>query len=337
MRRPDQLWYDRSLPARACCLLLWPLSLLFACITAVRRTAFHRNWFAVSRLTVQVVVVGNISVGGTGKTPLTIALAQTLAQRHYRPGIITRGYGGSAGAPQAVDADSDPAVTGDEALLLARHSGCPVWIGANRVAAARGLLAAHPDCNLLLSDDGLQHYALGRDIEIAVIDAARGFGNGLQLPAGPLREPVTRLAGVAAIVVNGDGPLPPALPTEAAVFRMTLCGERFTNLRDPQQHVTAAWFAGRAVHAAAAIGNPQRFFDHLRTLGIAHQAHAFPDHHVYRAGDLDFGPQSVVIMTAKDAVKCERFAQDNHWVLQVEAVIDGDLTGLITQQLGRPH
>ena len=337
MRRLEQLWYDPSVLARTLCLLLWPLSLLFAGITAARRVAFRRHWFTVSRIKVPVIVVGNISVGGTGKTPLTIALAQSLAQQRYRPGIITRGYGGSATVAQAVAADSDPALTGDEALLLARQAGCPVWIGADRVAAARGLLAAHPACNLLLSDDGLQHYALGRDVEIAVIDAARGFGNGLPLPAGPLREPVSRLGSVNAIVINGDGPLPPALPPATAVHRMTLRGDTFTNLRDPQQRVNAVWFAGRAVHAIAAIGNPQRFFDHLSALGITHQAHAFPDHHAYLAGELDFGPQSVVIMTAKDAVKCEGNAQDNHWVLQVDAVIDGDLTGLITQQLGRPH
>jgi tetraacyldisaccharide 4'-kinase len=333
MRWLEQHWYRKCALNRALCLVLWPLSMLFGIIAAARRAAYRNGIFSVTRMPVPVIVVGNISVGGTGKTPLTIALAQQLRLQQRRPGIVCRGYAGSAHTPQPVTHDSDPHVTGDEAVLLACHSGGPVWIGADRVAAARGLLAANPDCDLLISDDGLQHYALGRDFEIAVIDATRGFGNGMLLPAGPLREPRARLAGVAALVLNGDGPVPAFM---GPVYRMVLNGERFFNLHDPQRQVTASHFGGRKVHAVAAIGNPQRFFDHLARLGIACNTHPFPDHHAFAATDLAFGNDTTVIMTEKDAVKCVRFANDRLWVLKVDAVIDGDLVKQITRHLGKP-
>jgi len=281
---------------------------------------------------VPVIVVGNISVGGTGKTPLTISLAGLLRNHRFYPGIICRGYRGNARTPQAVTADSDPRVVGDEAVLLARESGSPVWIGANRVDAARGLLAANARCNLIISDDGLQHYALGRDYEIAVIDAARGIGNGLLLPAGPLRETADRLRRVNAIVMNGDGAAPDC---ETAVYRMTLHGNRFFNLKNVRQNVDASHFSGCTVHAVAAIGNPSRFFAQLKALGIAFIAHPFPDHHAFTPDDIKFGDDEPVIMTAKDAVKCEHFASESHWVQRVDALIDGDLAGDILRRIGK--
>lgn len=334
MRWPQQHWYRKGAIDRALCLFLWPASLLFGALAALRRAAYRRGAFAVTRLPVPVIVVGNITVGGTGKTPLTIALAEQLRGEQRRPGIICRGYGGSAAAAQAVTPESDPLVAGDEAVLLARRSGCPVWIGADRAAAGRGLLAANPQCDVLISDDGLQHYALAREFEIAVIDASRGLGNGWLLPAGPLREPAARLAQVDALVMNGDGTPP---PYGGKIYRMALRGGRFRNLKAPQLQVGASHFSALAVHAVAAIGNPQRFFDHLRSLGIAFTAHPFPDHHPFSPADLRFGGDTAVIMTEKDAVKCERFADDRHWALQVDAVIDGDLTGHITHQLGKPR
>lgn len=333
MRWLEQHWYRKGALNRALCLALWPLSLLFGILASVRRAAYRNGIFSVTPMPVPVIVVGNITVGGTGKTPLTIALAQQFRQQKRRPGIICRGYAGSAHTPQPVRHDSDPRVTGDEAVLLARRSGCPVWVGANRVAAARGLLAANPDCDLLISDDGLQHYALARDFEIAVVDATRGFGNGMLLPAGPLREPRARLAGVGALVLNGDGPVPAFM---GPVYRMVLNGERFFNLHDPQRQVTASHFAGRKPHAVAAIGNPQRFFDHLARLGVTCDTHPFPDHHAFAAADLAFGDDTTIIMTEKDAVKCARLANDRFWVLQVDATIDGDLVKQITRHLGKP-
>ena len=327
----EQSWYRTDLTSRLLCLILWPLSVLFGALAGLRRTGFRLGLLRKTRLPVPVVVIGNITAGGTGKTPLTIALGRSLKQRHKRPGIVCRGYGGTAKQPQAVLADSNPQVTGDEAVLLARHSGCPVWIGADRVAAAVGLLAANPDCDLLLSDDGLQHYALERNFEIAVIDAARGFGNRRLLPSGPLREPLARLASVDAVVLNGVGSGP---QLSCAVYRMNLRGERFRNLATPQHSVNASYFAGRKTTAIAAIGNPQRFFDHLSTLGIDAQTKTFPDHHAYTPADLAFSAATEVIMTDKDAVKCERFAGPTHWSLEVEAELDGDLSEHIVRQLG---
>jgi len=337
MRWLEQQWYRNDATVRALRLLLWPFSLLFAAIAAIRRIAYRTGVLETTKLPVAVVVVGNISVGGTGKTPLVIALAEQLRQRGLRPGIISRGYGGHSSLPQAVDAQSSPDEVGDEPLLLARQTACPVWIGANRVAAARGLLAAHPDCDILLSDDGLQHYALARDFEIVVIDAARGLGNGLRLPAGPLREPPSRLSQVDAIVLNGNRPDHLPLPPGVQAYTMHLTGDRFVNLCDPRKLVTADFFAGKPVHAVAAIGNPQRFFLQLQALGIPHQPHGFPDHHRYQFAEIDFGTHAAVIMTAKDAVKCERFARENHWVYRVNAVFDGNLAEQIIRKLGRPH
>jgi tetraacyldisaccharide 4'-kinase len=335
MRWLEQQWYRDDAAALVLRLLLWPFSLLFAALATLRHLAYQRGIFTTTRLPVPVVVVGNLSVGGTGKTPLTIALTEQLRRRGRHPGIVSRGYGGSARAPQAVDAQSDPDQVGDEPVLLARRAGCPVWVGADRVAAARALLNAHPDCDILLSDDGLQHYALARDFEIAVVDAARGLGNGFRLPAGPLREPPSRLARVNAVILNGSGERPSFLPPHAAAYAMRFVCSSFTNLRDQDQQVSAVFFAGKDVHAVAAIGNPQRFFLQLDALGIRHHAHGFPDHHRFQSADIDFGAGAQVIMTAKDAVKCERFALENHWVCQIDAVLDGDLAEQITDQLGR--
>lgn len=333
MRWLEQRWYRSGASDHLVCLLLWPLALLFGTLAALRRAAYRLGVFKTAKLAVPVVVVGNITVGGTGKTPLTITLARHLREQNRNPGIVCRGYGSSATAPHAVKPDSDPGECGDEAVLMARGSGCPVWAGANRVATARALLAAQPQCDIILSDDGLQHYALARDFEIAVVDASRGLGNGLLLPAGPLREPPARLATVDAVIMNGNG-APPAAAA-APAYRMTLRGERFRNLKTQQQEVAAAYFTGRAVYAVAAIGNPQRFFDHLHALGIAFDTTSFPDHHAFIKTDLAFANAPEIIMTAKDAVKCEPFASPRHWVLEVEAVIDGDLTGHIMRKLGK--
>ena len=327
----EKSWYRTDIISWLLCLTLWPLSVLFGALAGLRRTGFRLGLLRTTHLPVPVVVIGNITAGGTGKTPLTIALSRSLKKRHKRPGIVCRGYGGTAKQPQAVLEDSNPQVTGDEAVLLARHSGCPVWIGADRVAAARGLLAANPDCDMLLSDDGLQHYALQRNFEIAVIDAARGFGNQRLLPSGPLREPLTRLASVDAVVLNGLGAKPQVSGT---VYRMNLRGERFRNLATPQHSVNASYFAGRKTTAIAAIGNPQRFFDHLRAMGIDAQTKTFPDHHAYTPADLAFSAATEVIMTDKDAVKCEGFAGPAYWSLEVEAELDGDLSEHILRQLG---
>ena len=303
----ERHWYRLS----AVSLALWPASLLYRLLVALRRLAYRSGALQAVRLPMPVIVVGNIVVGGTGKTPLVVALAAMLRNNGWSPGILSRGYRGSAAAPMQVAASSPAGVVGDEPLLLARRGGCPVWIGRDRVRAAAGLLAAHPECDVLILDDGLQHYRLARDIEIAVEDE-RGAGNGLLLPAGPLREPASRR--VDAWIEN-------AAPcgTHKPCFRMDLRGDTFRSVAAPQASAPAAAFAGKKLHAVAGIGNPQRFFDHLARLGMATVNHAFPDHHAYSASDLDFGACEALLMTEKDAVKCESFAREHWYALQVEA------------------
>jgi tetraacyldisaccharide 4'-kinase len=304
---PERHWYRLS----ALSLALWPASLVYRLLVALRRLAYRAGVLTEVRLPVAVIVVGNIVAGGTGKTPLVLALAAMLKKNGRRPGIVSRGYRGTAAAPMAVAAASPAGLVGDEPLLLARRSGCPVWIGRDRAAAARGLLAAHPECDVLILDDGLQHYRVARDIEIAVEDA-RGAGNGFFLPAGPLREPASRR--VDAWVVNSA-----PVGIRSPAFRMDLRGDTFRRLQQPPAELPASALAGRHLHAMAGIGNPRRFFDHLAQLGLVTENHAFADHHAYTAAELDFGDCDALLMTEKDAVKCEAFARGHWYALQVEA------------------
>lgn len=312
-------------------LLLLPVAALFAAVAAARRCAYRCKLLHTEQAGVPVIVIGNITAGGTGKTPLVLWLAQFLAARGKRPGIISRGYGATRGDPRAVPVNGSAADYGDEPCLLAQRAGCPVWVGTNRAATARALRAAHPDVDVIISDDGLQHYRLARDVEIAVIDGARGLGNGWPLPAGPLREPASRLATVDAVVING-GDAPGAFPQAVT---MQLEGDTLRNLHDPQQTVTAAYFRGRQVYAVAGIGNPSRFFAQLQRLGLDCVTRAFPDHHVYTAQDLRFAGDHHVVMTEKDAVKCAAFATTRHWALVVNAVPDESLGDTIVARLAQ--
>lgn len=295
--------------------LLWPLEALFRALVAVRCLAYRRGWRRVVRLPVPVIVVGNLSVGGTGKTPLTIWLARRLLAAGRRPGIVSRGYGGKAQVyPLEVSPDSDPGVTGDEPVLMARRTGVPVVVGPDRVAAAELLLRNH-GCDVILADDGLQHYRLGRDLEIAVIDAARGLGNGRCLPVGPLREPPSRLKGVDLVVhQGGDDPLS---------FRLVI--DRLEPLADGRGAQALGEFSGRTVHGVAGIGNPSRFFDALRGAGLEVLEHPFADHHAYRPEELAFNDGHPLLMTEKDGVKCQRFAQDDWFAVPADAKPGPDL------------
>lgn len=322
MRWLERHWY-RITPLH---LILLPASLMFRLLAGLRRTLYRCGILASEKLPVPVVVVGNINVGGSGKTPLTLWLAQQLLDNGWHPGIISRGYGGTASSVQAVYAASDPEAVGDEAVLMAQRKLCPVWVGRERPAAARALLRAHPECDVILSDDGLQHYCLQRDVEIAVVDGVRRFGNGWLLPAGPLREPVSRLAEVDAVVVNGGA-------AAASEFGMHLHGDSFYNLLNPEISVQAADFAGQRLHAIAGIGHPERFFAHLKNLGLNPQTHPFPDHHRYTANDLSYADADAVLMTEKDAVKCSAFANEKCWVLRVDARPDPALAQLILERI----
>ena len=314
-------WHKRS----PWLLLLAPLSLLYRAAVALRRWLYRAGLLKTHRLPVPVIVAGNLTVGGTGKTPLVAWLADNLVQAGYRPGLVARGYGGRATHwPQQVRPDSDPVMVGDEAVLLAGKTACPMAVGPDRVAAARSLLE-HSDCNLILSDDGLQHYALHRDIEIAVIDGVRRFGNGLCLPAGPLREPVKRMARVDLVVVNGLG--------DRGEYPMTMRLTDALALLDRGVRRDLCSFRGQTVHAVAGIGNPGRFFAMLRQAGLRVEEHAFPDHHLYTSGELAFGDGRPVIMTEKDAVKCRNLAVDDCWYTPVTIDMPREFTDRVSALL----
>lgn len=304
----NRLWYRarwRSWP-------LWPLSALFCAIVVVRRWRLVRVQRKKKPSPVPVVVVGNITTGGTGKTPLVVAIVRHLRQAGYSPGVITRGYGGRSPAwPQRVVPDSDPRWVGDEPVMLARSCACPVVAGPDRMADL-GLLVSSERCDVVVSDDGLQHYRLPRDVEIAVLDGERGLGNRLCLPAGPLREPSGRLRQVDFVVINGGG--------DDAGVPMQLAAAMPVNLTSGEQRPLSA-FADAQVHAIAGIGNPERFFTTLKRAGLQILEHPFPDHYDYHPHNLDFGDDRALIMTEKDAVKCAGIAPANAWYLPVEAVL----------------
>lgn len=301
----------------------------------MRRTLFGLGLLRQQSLPVPVVIIGNLSVGGTGKTPLVIHLAQRLRDLGRQPGIVSRGYRGTAEEVAEVLPGGDPSRFGDEPLLLAQRSACPVFVGRDRYAAARALLAAHPNCDVLLSDDGLQHYRLPRAVEIAVFDQ-RGLMNGWCLPAGPLREPVSRLKDVDAVVLNGCARSPLGA-IERPTFVMRLKGTVFHRLDDPRIECGVADLLGEDLHAVAGIGAPQRFFDHLRGLGMDIIEHAFADHHAFRCEELAFSEGSI-LTTEKDAVKLARLSLSLPvWVLPVAAEVSPDLAAFVLEKLdGHP-
>ncbi|MTW10668.1 tetraacyldisaccharide 4'-kinase [Pseudoduganella eburnea] len=330
-------WLRRG--ALACA--LWPLSLLFRFLAAARRAAFAAGLSSSERLPVPVVVVGNIFIGGTGKTPLTIWLVDALRAAGFRPGVVSRGFGGKDAAPREVGASSTPSDVGDEPVLIAARTGCPVFVGRARAAAGRALLAAHPEVNVIVTDDGLQHYALARDVEIVLFDG-RGVGNGWTLPAGPLREPPSRqrdftvvnapeLTPALAAAVAPPGATRPSMPAvspsvapdaarqagrQAATWQMRLAGDVAERLADRAERMTLAELARRSappeagqgtglrVAAAAGIGNPARFFGMLKAAGIEAQELPLPDHHDFKDRPFAHLQADFILVTEKDAVKC---------------------------------
>lgn len=301
----EAIWYHRHVSG----ILLRPLGALFLCIVALRRFLYRKGILKSTTLPVPVIIVGNLTVGGTGKTPLIIYLAELLRQAGYKPGIISRGYGGQSEQwPRSVTADSSAIEVGDESVLLADRTGCPLAVGPSRIQAAEMLLSVN-DCDILLSDDGLQHYAMARTLEIVVIDGARRFGNGLCLPAGPLREPLTRLSNVDLRVVNGAA-------ANNKEFAMQVKALAAINLNTGEQRPLST-FKHQACHAVAGIGNPQRFFTVLAAEDIVFTEDIFSDHHRFAASDLQFQDTLPVLMTEKDAVKCKTFAAANHWYVPI--------------------
>jgi len=355
----NRIWYARESPPA----WLKVLAPLYGGIVALRRSLYRRGLRRSVRLACPVVIVGNVSVGGTGKTPLVLWLVTRLRAQGRKPGIVTRGFGGSERGARLIDAKSDPRLAGDEPVLLARRSGVPVAVGRDRPAAARLLISA--GCDVVVSDDGLQHYALARDCEIAVIDGARGFGNGRLLPAGPLRETTARLGEVDAVVVNGaadaGAPAPAAGdPASGAGIRAAVWGSdsgftgqgslrpRLAMRLDAREAVALVGgerrplgsFAGLAVHAVAGIGNPQRFFDLLRAAAIDVSEHPLADHAHLTAADICFADRKPVLMTEKDAVKCLGLADERHWYVPVDAGFEDSvgeaLLAVVTRRIGLP-
>ena len=320
----EQAWYRRY----SWVLLLLPLSWLFRVVAAARRY-YHQKVSPRPSFNVPVIVVGNITVGGTGKTPLLLALMAHFKEQGYRPGVISRGYGSNKASeyPILVTTESSAAEVGDEPLLLA--SAYPVVVDPNRYRAAQWLLD-QTDCDLILSDDGLQHYRLPRDIEIAVVDGKRGVGNGQCLPAGPLREPVSRLQEVDFILINGHS----SHESPEGSFSFRVEPTQFRHLVSGEQCSPEQWNSGNKVHAVAGIGNPQRFSTTLEQLGFDVQLHVYPDHHDFRGGELQFDDNLPVIITAKDAVKCNGFNDDSNcdgvWILDVAAKPDSEFLDKLT-------
>lgn len=320
MKRLDHYWYSNNLVS----LLLRPLSWLYCLVVMIRRHLYRLGVLKAVKLEVPVIVVGNITAGGTGKTPLVIWLAEFLQARGWKPGIVSRGYGGKMRHyPQAVHPGSDPAQVGDEAVLLARRSACPVAVAPCRPEAAR-LLAAR--CDIVIADDGLQHYALARDIEIAVIDGNRRFGNGHCLPAGPLRERPVRWDSVDLRVCNGGS-------AQAGEFAMQLRSGEARNLAQREIRRTIESFVSETVHAVAAIGHPARFFEQLRGLGLHVIEHAFADHHCFIDRDFNFDDGRSVLMTEKDAVKCGKLAKPHYWYVPVTAEMDAAFGARLSELL----
>ena len=328
-------------------LIFLPFTLVFRVTVAARRCLYRLGVLPTWRARVPVVIVGNITVGGTGKTPLVIAIVEILRRKGWTPGVVARGYGrvprreqDPLGVVRVYPELATPELFGDEPVLISRRAEVPVFVSPDRPAATRLLLEAHPEVDVVVSDDGLQHYALGRDVEIAVVDADRLYGNGLMLPSGPLREPVSRLKEVDAIVFNMASS--PAALADAAPgpprFPMRLGVERFVAVSGGEER-SAAEFAlavrGRSVHAVAGIGNPDRFFEHLARLGVNARRHPFGDHYLFQASDLKIPGAEVIVMTEKDAVKCAAFADARLWFLRVDAIVPPDFEEFLLAGLAR--
>ncbi len=281
---------------------------MFIAVTAMRRWAFKKGLLSSEHPGVPVVIVGNITVGGSGKTPAVLALANALINRGLSVAIVSRGHGGDTQAATRVGPDATAQQVGDEALLLAQESGASVYVGGKRAEAAK--LAAEQGAQIILSDDGLQHYALSRDVEIVVMDASAGFGNGHRLPVGPLREPLPRLGAIDFLLQRNGTDTHSAMPVKPECFRYLLSGEE-RPLDNPG--------FGPHIHGVAGIARPERFFESLTALGFTIEEHAFPDHHAFEAADFETLSDEPVVMTAKDAVKCRGFGLEDAWVLSVQA------------------
>ncbi|HEY2566222.1 MAG TPA: tetraacyldisaccharide 4'-kinase [Candidatus Aquirickettsiella sp.] len=305
--------------------LLWPLSFIYRIFIFVRRKFYQFHFLKINYLSIPIIVVGNITIGGTGKTPVVIALALFLKEKGWRPGIISRGYGGNTKHfPCLVHQNSNAREVGDEPILIAQHTGCPTIIDPDRSRGAKSLLK-RSNCNIVISDDGLQHLSLGRDIEIVVVDGERRFGNNFCLPAGPLREPISRLNSVDFIISKGTA--------QTNEFKLCLIPDYFYQLIQAKNKQSKEYFLGKKVHAVAGIGNPNQFFKALRKLGLNIIEHPFPDHYLFKPRDFNYGDDAIVIMTEKDAVKCVGFVDARLWCLRTKTALDNNFLNTIFNRI----
>lgn len=315
--------------------LLWPISILYGVIISLKRLCYRLDLFSTITLSVPVIVVDSITVDDKGKTPFILWLVELLKGYGLRPGIISRGCNDNTGTPIAVTTSSDQDAVGGKSLWLAhRCAGCPVWIGDDRVAVAEELLKAHPDCNILINDDGLQYHQLERDLEIVVIDyCEQNIGNGQIIPAGPLRESLNRLQDVDAVVVNGK--INHKFDTEewASIYDMNLTRDIFHHNLDPRNCITPTELSSRRIHAIADLDNAQWFFDHLLSLGINAKFHTFADNHKFEKKDFQFPDTDIILMSEEDAFKTRSFTINNLWILPVEAQVDGALREYIIKNI----
>jgi tetraacyldisaccharide 4'-kinase len=327
--RIEQAWQRRGPLACA----LWPLSLVFGAIAAARRLAFATGLRRAVRLDVPVIVVGNLTVGGTGKTPTVIALVEALRQAGMTPGVISRGYGARRiGAPRRVHPGDAAGDTGDEPLLIVQRTGAPLFVCPARAAAARALCMAYPEVDVIISDDGLQHYVLARDVELVVFDHRLG-GNGFLLPAGPLREPLSRRRD-ATLVNDSFSRQPPPWPH---TYLMRLVPGQAWQLNEPARRRPLADFAAGDVLAAAGIGVPERFFATLRAAGLRPRTLSLPDHYAFERNPFDNASADAILITEKDAVKCALWRDPRIWVVPVEAALDARVVALVVEKIrGRP-
>jgi tetraacyldisaccharide 4'-kinase len=307
---------------------LSPLALLFGAVAAARRAAFARGWLKSERVGVPVVVVGNVTVGGTGKTPTVIALVEALRSAGFAPGVVSRGYGAKVTRPVAVTPASTATQAGDEPLLIARRTGAPVWVCPDRVAAARALCKAHSDVDVIVSDDGLQHYRMQRDAEVVVFDHRLG-GNGFLLPAGPLREPMSRHRDATLI----NDPYSRSLPPWPNTFGLALTPGDAWHLENPTLRRPLPQFAGERVMAAAGIGAPERFFATLRAAGLSPMTRALPDHYAFSSNPFADVDADAILITEKDAVKLGSWHDARIWVVPVEAALDHRLVDLVVEKV----
>ena len=313
----DRVWYSKNTLS----LLLLPISWIYIIIVKIRSVLYRVGIIPISKINVPIIVVGNITAGGTGKTPLVIWLANYFKNKGFLPGIISRGYGGKyLSNIEFVHSNSDPLLVGDEPLIIAKKCNCPVAVAKKRVRAAKELVSKY-NCNIIISDDGMQHYSLGRDIEIAVIDGQRRLGNGYCLPAGPLREPKNKLLNIDLIVSK--------YTSQISEYTMEYIYQDLISLAKPAKTISLSELRDMKVHVITGIDNPENFFSYLQTHKLELIIHQFPDHHIYEEHEVVFNDDLPIIMTEKDAVKCARYSNNNHWYIPIVAKLPNSFNNVL--------